>query len=360
MNAVQRFVALALIILFVAASRAAAQGASGKWEIEVHGGPMLATSPTDGTSSLPAAGAPFTTVVGQPSRCESSWYFGDGPVLLNQLGTALRSTGQITSLDAVLTKSVVHRENGPSFGFRISRHINPRYTAELVFDYNRGRLAIDSAGLAGIEASRASFTSAINGLLATGPFNVATVTSTATIQNNEGHQMFTTGVLNINLMTKGRVIPYASVGGGLVVNGGDTPSATLAGNYRFSIVNIIPVNESDTVTLRYAVKDHAFVAVLGGGVKYFASPRWGVRVDVRAHVGKNSIDNLVDANAVTATQMPAGAIASFTNPSAQFTNNPPSGARSTLGGPAMTGFRTFAGGGTQSQISIVPGFFWRF
>src|SRR5438093_9454530 len=66
-----------------------AQQATGKWEIEFHGGNGPVSSPTDGTTSLPAAGPPFTTVVGTTRRRTASWYFGDGAVLLNHVNSAV-------------------------------------------------------------------------------------------------------------------------------------------------------------------------------------------------------------------------------------------------------------------------------
>ncbi len=321
---------------------------------------MIATSPTGGTSSPPAAGAPFTTVVGTPSRRESSWYFGDGAVVLNDTNTALRSTAKITTLDPVLGSSVARRQDGNSFGFRVSRRLTPRFAAEFSADYNSGHLTMSSAGLSGIEASRSTFSSAFNGLLSTIPSVVPTVASNSTIRDAVGHQIFTTGVLNINLKTEGKFIPYASVGGGMVVNRGDTPSATLVGNYRFPIAGVVPINETDTVNVRYTIDDHAFVGVLGGGFKYHISPRAGVRVDVRAHLSKNSINNLVDANPASVSSTPTGAIASFTTPSIQFSTIPVANAPSSLSGPAISSFRTFTGSGTQTQFSIVPGFFLRF
>lgn len=96
---------------------------------------------------------------------------------------------------------------------------------------------MSDAALAGVEASRASFLSAFNVPLQAGSAGMApvvTATSTDMIDKQRGHQVFTTGVLNINLKTDGKIIPYATVGGGVVVNGGDTPSATLAGNYRIA------------------------------------------------------------------------------------------------------------------------------
>lgn len=115
------------------------------------------------------------------------------------------------------------------------------------------------------------------------------------------------------------------------------------------------------MTLRYSVPARNFVGVFGGGVKYALSPRSGVRADVRAHIGKTGIDTLVDAAPAVQTSIPGGT-ASFTNPSLQFASNPPlqPNATSTLSGPAINGFRTFQGTGTETQISFTAGWFWRF
>lgn len=223
---------LLFLSLVVVVTPAAGQGR--KWEIEVHGGGMLATTPTDGTATLPAAGTPFTVPAAPASRRESSWYFGDGAVLVNHVNTARGVTAKITALDPVLNSSVAQRQDGGSFGFRASRHINPRYTVEFGFDYSRGQLEMSDAGLAGIEASRASFISAFNVIVPPGGLGmtpVVTVTSAATIHHSKVHQTFTTGALDINLKMDGKIIPYVTIGGGIVVNSDDTPSATLAGNY---------------------------------------------------------------------------------------------------------------------------------
>ena len=99
--------------------------------------------------------------------------------------------------------------------------------------------------------------------------------------------------------------------------------------------------------------------MLGGGIKYAVTPHWGVRLDVRAHLSKNSVSNLVDANPTVATLTPAFVAMTPTNPTMVWSNNPSTGVQSSLNGP-INGFRTFAGSGIQTQISIVPGFFWRF
>src|SRR5213593_4752238 len=76
---------------------AMAQTKPDKWEVEVHGGGAQAINSTDGTGALPGPGATFTTFFGFPSRRESSWYFGDGTVLLNQVSAVLGVGPRITA-----------------------------------------------------------------------------------------------------------------------------------------------------------------------------------------------------------------------------------------------------------------------
>lgn len=114
-----------IALLFTLLAIATPAAAQGQWEVEFHGGGMLSNHPEDGTAALRAAGTSFTTVTGLPSRRESSWYFGDGALLLNQVYTARGVSAKITALDPLLTSAVAQRQNGGSFGFRISRHINP-------------------------------------------------------------------------------------------------------------------------------------------------------------------------------------------------------------------------------------------
>jgi len=327
--------------------------------VEFHGGGTQAINPTDGTGTLPGPGASFTTLAGLPSRRESSWYFGDGTVLLNQVSAALGVGPRITPLDPVLKSSVARRSDAV-FGARISRRITPRIAAELSVDYSRGALELPDSVVSASETTRASFISAWSGVLATGPFLSPVVTSTSASQNREGHQIFTIGSAVINLTKPGKVTPFAILGGGLVTNVGDAPSLTLTGKYQFLFGGVVPVSETDTVTVRYSVPSQALVGVLGGGFKYALSARSGVRVDVRAHFSKNGIDTVVDATPAVLTQTPGGT-ASGTNPSLQFASNPPlPNAQSTLSGPPIVGFRTLEGAGVQHQISVSAGWFWRF
>lgn len=361
---------LALILALGASiSPARAQSASGAWELEAHAGGLWSSSPTAGAAGTLPAATPFTTTFGFPSRHESSWTFGDGASLLNAVNITLRAVnGQITPLDSTLGAAAATRGNGGSAGFRVARHFAGRYAAEFALDYASTPLEFTAKAVDGIDATRSSFITAWNALIATGPFATPKVTATNDLRRSGGHQLLTTGVLTVDLVTRGRLIPYVEGGGGVVSNGGDAPTATVKGTYMFSAPSTLstnfgvafPVNETDKVTIGVAPRDHEMVGVFGGGVRYAASSRWGIRADVRVHVGGGKVDTMLDASPNVATGTPAGAISSITNPSIQFTDNPSAGLQSTLSGPAITGLRTFTGSGTAIRTNVAAGIYWRF
>jgi len=334
------------------------------WEFEFHGGGGFVNDPAlDGTSNLPPAGAPFATIVGTTSRKTPSWYFGDGTTLLNKVNAAVGVGASITPLDPVLRSSMINLPSSTSVGLRLSRAISRsrRFAAEVTFDYNFARWQLNAPALAGVEASRASFLSAFNALIATsaGSLQNPSVTSGSGHVDQQGRQTFTTGALNINLKTTGKLIPYATAGAGMKVNVGDTPSVSLAGIYQFQILGFYPVNEHDLVTAKSSV-DNKFVGVVGGGVKYFFSRRWGIRVDVRTYISRRVVATSLNATPTTLTaSQPQGATATFTTPSVQFSNNIAIGP-SSLGLPGVTNFRTFSGDGTESVVNVSGGVIVRF
>ena len=386
-----RMVFCALVVCLVPAvvSPAAAQTAgSGKWEIEFHGGGMLPTNPTAGTVSLPGPGAVVFSPSNVPAigpaihatRLQSSWYFGDGASLFNGLADTLVATGQavfpgrITTLDPVLGRSLGAERRGGNIGARISRVLTPRLTAELSVDYSLARLEITQANRDAIEATRASFIPAFTGLLV--PSGLAinvnrvlnSVTSTAALDPGSGHQLLTSGALLINLRTSGDVIPFATVGVRLISTIGRMPSATLAGSYQFVSVGA-PMNESDSVTVRDARDANTAAGVLGGGVKYYVSPRWGIRLDARVSLSKNTARTTLDATPnVVMGGLPAGRFLFLAPTTIMFSNStlPVTGqgvtvaGSSTLTGPALTGVRTFSGSGVSSHTNLAAGVFWRF
>ena len=334
-----------------------------KWEIEFHGGGILSTNPDGGTSALPPPGASFVTEGVLTSRAISSYYFGDGALLYNQFITAAGplcpTCTPIVPLDPVLTARTAERAHGGAFGFRASRDISPRWAIEVNFDFNLGQMELTSPALAGIETTRASWSAAFTNLAASVPgFTGVSSTSVSTVRATEGHQIFGTAGVNVNLLTEGRLIPYLSFGGGALANTGDLPSALLVGNFQFTDGGA-PHNNTDTVLVNWELPGVQGVGYFGGGFKYYVTPRWGFRFDARDYVSGNGLRQAVSATPLVATLAPAQATNAGVQPDLQFSNDPPSG-RDTLSGPVLTRFRTFTGDGIRHQIAVSAGVFFRF
>ena len=376
--------ALSFVAPFAVVMPAAAQTTDvGKWEIEVHGGGVWPTNPAGGSAGLPGPGQVFATATTMPtpapsSRRESSWYFGDGAVLFNQAVASLFTQAtnpaippRIAALDSVLGSSLGVRKPAGSIGISVSRALTRRLSAEFRADYSRARLQITESNSDAIEATRATFITAWEGLIRFNPNRVLnSVTSTAALENGSGHQLLTSGALIINLRSAGNVIPYAAVGGGLIATSGEMPTTTLLGNYQFRLgAGGAPINETDSVTVSAARDGHTFAGILGGGVKYFVSARWGIRFDVRAAIGKNGVGTSLNAAPSVADLRPSGRGVLNAEPTIQFSNNSidpvnaagvTAVAASTLTGPTITDFRTFSGSGVVSYTNVVTGIFWRF
>ena len=337
-----------------------------KWEVEFHGGGMFANTPTSGSSNLPNPGPLINTLIGpNTSRAVPSFYFGDGARLYNQFVAAaanINLTNTITPLDAVLNNSIVRRRNGAVFGGRISRDLTPRFSLEGNFDYGLGNLGFTSGALLNIQATSDSWAAALVQPNSP-PFCVActanTTTSTVTIRNNTGHNYMLTGAVNINAMTTGRWIPYFTVGLGILGNTGDTPSATLTGHYQYTFGGIT-TNVTDTTSLQSTVASHSFVGVVGAGVKYYVTPHWGIRGDLRDYISSNSISTLVSAGATLGGAPPGCSVYSGTNPTIQDCTPGVVGQVATLSGAPIVNFHSFSGSGAMHQIAVTGGVFFRF
>jgi len=331
-----------------------------KWEFEFHGGGTMARNSTGGSPAYLQPGQPFRTIANLPSRRVSSWYIGDGGLLLNAVNEAFGFSERIRLLDTVAVGRAGQPESGGSFGLRLGRDVTSRLGAELTVDYSLAHMAFGRTALAGIEASRATFVPAMTAPLETSQITELSVTSTSSVSRPKG-QLFITGVLNVSLRNEGRFIPYVSGGAGVIREMGDSPAAILEGNYRFVEPAGIPIDESDTVVLRIAAP--AFVGVAGGGIRYYVSPRWGLRGDVRVYIDGNA-DNRLDLTPQPADSSSSNAVmASFTAPSLQFVSfasNNPSAPRSSLSGPRVRDYRSFAGSGIRSQVNLTAGIFWKF
>jgi hypothetical protein len=374
--AVQKQVLRSLLLAWIGcglALPATAQSAGkskAKWEVEGHFGRISSTNSADGTASLPEqSGAAFTTVNGGTSRTVSSWYFGDGSLLLNQLQTLEPSLPErITPLDPVLAAPLAVRQSGIAFGARLSRAINSRFSGELTLDYGQDRLGIPSEVASQIKATRASFYSTWTSFFAawksSSPVRHFGVATDSTIDKDKGNQLLLDATANVALRTTGRMIPYLSGGVGVISNSKGRIGMDLKGSYGTGIPEFI--EENDSVSLRFKIPDYVVVGVIGGGIKYFVTPGWGLRFDARTHFAPSRNENLLYTNSGTGTGggrcipclLNRGPTIAFGDtPSIQVTGVP---APHSLSGPPLESFQTFRSSGIQQQIVIGIGVIRRF
>lgn len=327
--------------------RAAALPTRRVWEIEVHGAVGSVLDRRAGSGNLPVTGA-----VVQGLLSASTFYLGEGARLFNENQAARNSGPPIVALDGVAGGSAISRARSVIVGARVDRRLTPRLGIEIAGEYRRGRLAFRPEALSGIEASRASVKSAVEGALSrfAAP---TTVTSTATITDAQrATQLVATASLIVRLRDAGRVMPYVAIGGGVLTNDSTSPSAILIGTYH--VGNPAQLMYTDRVALRYQEEDRAFLGVAGGGVKIALSPRWGVRLDARANVYKDTGVNLVDASPETARQSTGQPFPIFTSGTLQFSPIAP------LTGASSVDHAAFRGSGFQTHIVVSSGLFLRF
>jgi hypothetical protein len=199
---------------------------------------------------------------------------------------------------------------------------------------------------------------ALSALIASGPFNAAAVTTTSSTSGGTSREIATTGALVWRFRPDGRWSPYATFGGGVLTGAGDLPSLTVQDSYQFLILNSVPIAETDHVVLRYD-RESAPIAVIGGGLHYAISARWGLSVDGRVFLGGHSPRLLLDASPSVTTGAPAGFVESFTNPAIQFSNNASTGRLSTLSGAPIQGFEAVSAG-HETRVIFTVGMFRRF
>jgi hypothetical protein len=349
---------LPAIAFWVCAAAGPASAQDPRWAIEGYGGVVAARTAGEGSLSLPAAGAPIVTSSPIfPSRQVPSWMFGDGALLLNGVNADFGIPGRISPLDAIF--GPLDSSRVAAAGVRVRRRLSGRLSLEIGVDAFL-RPEDRSSGLAAaVDSTRDSFKAAFTGLFATGPFAAvavdATGSATAEVRRRETAATLS---LSARLARWGSWAPYATFGGGVLAGSGSLPSASIDGRYRFSILNEVPIDETDRVSVRYA-RRAAFVAVLGGGLERDLSARWGLRVDVRMLLGPDTTRVLIDATPSSTRTGPAGFVESFTNPAVQFSNEPSTGRRSSLSAPALQDVEVFKGG-LQTRTLVTLGIVRRF
>jgi hypothetical protein len=354
-------IAAAALLVSIAAGPAAAQSSPSarRWQVEGFAGLSVFDLPSDGTASLPPAGPGLiTSGPTNPSRRVSTWFLGDGASLLNGVNAEFGIPGRIAPLDSALAAFGLTGANAPAFGIRVRRIVSQRLTIEFSADMMSGSRELSPEFLEAVEAARASFITAFNGLLTTGPFTTPSVTATSTVSNQSSRDLATT-VSAQWTFSAGAFAPYVAAGGGLVHKVGDLPSVTLNGNYRFDILGGFPINETDDLRLRYD-QGSALVGLVGAGLRRNFSERAGLSLDARLLFGQQTLTLRLDSNPAVVTGTPAGFIESFTTPAIQFSNSPATGRESTLSGEPLDGFKAFSTSGLQTRYIVSAGVFWRF
>jgi hypothetical protein len=331
-----------------------------RFELEAYGALGRMLDAGSATVSFPAAGAPITTSSPlAPSRRVSSWMFGDGSTLLNGALAQLDLTARIVPLDAAIGTVGRSAEHLNSMGVRLRYRTAPAVSLELAVDATSRSRGVPDSLLAAAESTRASFVTSFTELLASGPFTDRTVTATSTGDTGGWREITSTIAANIEIGHIRAVTPYVTIGGGFIERTGAQPAISVTGRYTARILGAVPIDETDSVTVRGAARNAP--ALVGGlGLATSPSRRIVLRVDARFVAANRTIGAELDASPVVATGTPADYIESFTNPSVQFSNNISTGRRSTLSGDTLTGLEVARSTRLQSRALVTIGLGIRF
>ena len=347
----------------ISATDARAQSSLPPWEVEVHaGGRVVSSDPTGGTPIVQfPVGDPVATGGGTTfTRAVSSWYFGDGARLLNDVNARFGVPGRITPLDTAVSRAIGERREGAAYGARVARYLTPRVAVELNVDYAPSKLVFTDGVAAAIDATRSTFIPAWRDLLGTGFTFNTNVTSTSAVEDGNGHDITTTGALRFHFPAYRGVRPYVTGGAGAIVYKGKAPTATLTGQYSFLFANTFPINERDVATVSLRTKDRVALGLVGGGVEYDFSKRHGLRADARLELHPSRVDTVVSARPSVTMQSPAFVIVTGSSPAVQFSNSTLFARPSSLSGPNVDDLAAFTGKGTRTRVRVSVGYVVRF
>jgi len=334
-----------------------------KWEIEIHGSGFLKDDAKGGIKSTPPAGTPFaTTIPGVNSTAVSSFLFGDGNALINEVLVG-QGLNPIPPLDSSILNNrfAIERQSNIGGGFRVSRYVGKRiwldWTNEYDFDYDHGSFEINEKEEADSFLSMKVWVTSLESLFATcgGPCPYA-VAAKKLSTREKGHQISSALTANYDLHALGKFVPYVGVGSGLVVSFAGTPRQEYFGHY--SLLNGT-IQGSDHVTVDFQVPPVVPALIIAAGAKYRINDRWGLRMEMRNNFEPHSFKTLVrtmpefsEGGVGNAIVLTGGGAA------VQFSDNQ-SLAPSTLSKP-LSQFRTFKSNGLRYEGRISGGVYYRF
>jgi hypothetical protein len=182
-----------------------------KWEVAVHLGGLTSTNPTSGVATLPPAVESLALATGGLGPRVSSWLFGDGARLLNDVNAQFGIGVRVTPLDAVVGSSMVQSPGMMVFGFRVARMITRRVSAEVSVAYSPTGTRASDALSGALVATRTTFSNAMRPLLSSaGSSFPAPFTMGSGVGPGRGGQMLTTGAVRFALPAIRRVTPPGS------------------------------------------------------------------------------------------------------------------------------------------------------
>lgn len=335
-----------------------------KWELEGHGGVLFTLGNPGGEPAMPPAGAPFTTLGGNPSRRVSSWLFGDGALLLSQASfqynVPVNTPIRPAPLDSLLRGPLVKPSEGGAFGVRLGRRLSSRLIAELTVDRLPEVRQPKSASNTYVAAANAF--GALWRNMVPAPRDARATFSEA---KETQRRTIVTGSANVEFAAVGQFRPYLAGGAGIERRSGKPPTASITGEYTYrDFFSFLDVNETDHVQLTGSAIENRLVGVVGGGVRIPVSQRLGFRADARVYLSANHDETFVSTTTPPA-RIPGASSTYFdvgANPAIQLQSFPPPSPDSevSFSGPKISNFRTFKGTGMESSIAVTVGVFWRF
>jgi hypothetical protein len=345
------------------------------WEFEAHLG-VVGVVASGGAASLRRLppGEPFAAVgaAGATSRAVSSWFFGDGAALFNQVTAASGVPTAIVPLDRELQAGVTRLKSGPTVGVTAARWLSRRIAVQVHGDYSPVAVVMAERTLAAIEAASLSYTEAWDLYLQSRvvPGRVPSeVLVTADADRGGGHQLLAIAEVKAVVRQRRRSRIYVAGGAGVQRSWNRVPHATLAGSYRFSGVvrhpsgatTLVPFAERDEIAIDVQLgKPRTTVGSIRGGFEYYAESTRGFRLDVAVLLSPQTAVTSIDANPASELLEPGGVVSGTTSPTIQFANDPSGATRSSLSGPAIDNLVTFRRTGVQVQLKVSAGYFWRF
>ena len=363
---VVRVCLLVVLVSITSAAVASAQGTSAPsrpWEISFSGGVLSGHGVASGTGQMPPPGDIYVTVLPgfAPSRLVSSWWFGDGALLFNELRNGLPSSPvtpalpSILPLDETLQRGIARRGAGLVFGIGVARTLTERLTAEFRVDVSGGGVSFDDEVRPAAEATRQSLEAAFGSAVFGG--TISSNTDITTVEEG-GRELLAVGALRIALAHGRSVEPYVVIGGGVARALGDGPTLNLLAHIGFAPQGVPQLDEVDAVTITAHPKLGA-VVVAGGGLRKSIGARSGIRVDARVHFIGDTTTTEVDAapenHRLTSSAFIFGR--SSGTYSIVFSGLPE--APSSLSVP-IGNFETFTASGMRTQFSLTLGYDIRF